>query len=161
MSLISGEPSVQSASIGTTWLASIAAFTFVVSIAVARLNLQVGHQSAEKSTSTVAPSRRRSASRSLEKGWHLYSLTQGKQSAKPTGPKATAITVAADSPQVPAAGFVPDHEPEVRTVENVPSWKGLTLEEHHGTVTWRAPLVANPAGTAAQMPISIVKVGTK
>jgi thiol:disulfide interchange protein len=87
----------------------------------------------------------------LEEGWHLYSLTQGKRAAKPTGPKATTITVAADSPQVPAEDFVPDHAPDVRTVDDVPSWKGLTLEEHHGTVTWRAPLAANPAGKAADV----------
>ena len=66
--LISAEPSVQSASRGTTWFFSIAALTLLVSIAVARLYLHVGHQSAEKSTSTVAPLSRNSASRARLKG---------------------------------------------------------------------------------------------
>lgn len=87
----------------------------------------------------------------IEDGWHLYSLTQGKNAAKPTGPKATAIRVAPDSPQVPDGEFAPDHPADVRTVDNVPSWKGLTLEEHHGSVTWRAPLAANPAGKGAEV----------
>jgi len=53
----------------------------------------------------------------------------------------------------PAAGrgFSPDRGPEVRTVENVASWKGLMLEEHHGSVTWRVPLAANAAGKAADV----------
>lgn len=87
----------------------------------------------------------------LETGWHLYSLTQGKQAAKPTGPKATSISIAAESPQLPAGDFTPDHAPDVRTVDNVPSWKGLSLEEHHGTVTWRAPLAANASGKATDV----------
>jgi thiol:disulfide interchange protein len=84
----------------------------------------------------------------LEDGWHLYSLTQGKKAAKPTGPKATVISVAGDSPFVPAGDFTPDKAVDVRTVDNVAMWKGLTLEEHHGTVTWRAPLRRNAAGKA-------------
>jgi suppressor for copper-sensitivity B len=87
----------------------------------------------------------------VEEGWHLYSLTQGKGAAKPVGPKATTITVAGDSPQRPAADFTADRPPQVRTVEDVPSWKGLSLEEHHGTVTWRAPLEPNPTGKAADV----------
>jgi thiol:disulfide interchange protein len=84
----------------------------------------------------------------IEEGWHLYSLNQGKNAPKPGGPKATTIVVADDSPQRPSGEFRPDHEPDRRSVDDVPSWKGLVLEEHHGTVTWRAALEPNAAGTA-------------
>lgn len=70
----------------------------------------------------------------LEEGWHLYSVTQ-----KPGGPLATRITVAADSPRQAAGPFVPGEPPHVRTVDEVPAWKGLPIEEHAGTVVWRAP----------------------
>ena len=71
----------------------------------------------------------------LEDGWHLYAVTQ-----KPGGPLATKITVAADSPRQAAGAFVPAEPPHVRTVDDVPAWKGLPIEEHAGVVTWRAPL---------------------
>lgn len=87
----------------------------------------------------------------IEEGWHLYSLEQGKDAPKPGGPKATRIMVADDSPQRPVGGFRPDVEPDRRRVDDVPSWQGLVLEEHHGRVTWRVPLVANPSGTAADV----------
>lgn len=87
----------------------------------------------------------------IEDGWHLYSLEQGKDAAKAGGPKATKIVVADDSPQRPAGSFRPDVEPDRRRVDDVPSWQGLVLEEHHGRVTWRVPLEANPAGTAADV----------
>ncbi len=80
----------------------------------------------------------------LEEGWHLYSVDQ-----KPGGPKATRIVVADDSPQLPAGPFRPGTPPHVRTVDDVPSWKGLVVEEHSGKVTWKAPLSGNPAGKAA------------
>lgn len=80
----------------------------------------------------------------LEEGWHLYSLEQ-----KPGGPKPTKITVSNDSPQLPAAAFQPAEPPHRRTVDDVPGWKGLVVEEHSGRVTWRAPLAANPKGSAA------------
>jgi suppressor for copper-sensitivity B len=73
----------------------------------------------------------------LEEGWHLYAISQ-----KPGGPIATRIKVADDSPRQVAGGFAPDAEPHKRTVDDVPAWKGLVIEEHSGTVTWRAPLRA-------------------
>jgi thiol:disulfide interchange protein len=79
----------------------------------------------------------------LEEGWHLYSLEQ-----KPGGPKAAKIVVADDSPQGPVGPFQPDQKPHVRTVDDVPGWKGLVVEEHSGRVTWRAPLAPRPAGKA-------------
>jgi len=78
---------------------------------------------------------------SLEEGWHLYSLTQ-----KPGGPKPTKIAIAADSPRQLAGGFQPDTPPQSHAVEDIPSWKGLVVEEHAGTVTWRAPLQASSGG---------------
>lgn len=69
----------------------------------------------------------------LEDGWHLYSLTQ-----KP-GPTPTTIVLAAGSRR-PAGPFLPDTPPETHPGDAVPAWKGITIEEHAGTVTWRAPL---------------------
>jgi thiol:disulfide interchange protein len=86
----------------------------------------------------------------LEEGWHLYSIDQ-----KPGGPQATRITVAADSPLRPAGPFRPDVPPDRRTIRDVPGWNGLVVEEHSGTVTWRAPLARNPAGTAADVQGSV------
>jgi thiol:disulfide interchange protein len=80
----------------------------------------------------------------LEEGWHLYSLEQ-----KPGGPQPTKITVAADSPLKLAGPFRPDAAPHRRTIKDVPGWNGLVVEEHAGTVTWRAPLAPNPDGKAA------------
>ena len=82
----------------------------------------------------------------LEEGWHLYSLEQ-----KPGGPQATKINVAADSPLKLAGPFRPDTAPHKRTIKDVPGWNGLVVEEHAGTVTWRAPLAANPDGKAAEL----------
>ena len=82
----------------------------------------------------------------LEEGWHLYSLEQ-----KPGGPQATKINVAADSPLKLAGPFQPDAAPHKRTIKDVPGWNGLVVEEHAGTVTWRAPLAPNPDGKAAEV----------
>lgn len=78
---------------------------------------------------------------SLEEGWHLYSVTQ-----KPGGPKPTRIVLAADSPRRTAGPFQPDAPPSSRLLDDVPAWKGIPIEEHHGTVTWRAPLETGAAG---------------
>ena len=72
----------------------------------------------------------------LEEGWHLYAVTQ-----KPGGPIATRIKVDDGSPRSLSGGFVPDTAPHRRTVDDVPAWQGLVIEEHSGTVTWRAPLL--------------------
>ncbi len=82
----------------------------------------------------------------LEEGWHLYSLDQ-----KPGGPQATKINLAADSPLKLTGPFRPDAAPHKRTVKDVPGWNGLVVEEHAGTVTWRAPLAASPDGKAAEV----------
>ena len=77
----------------------------------------------------------------LEEGWHLYSVTQ-----KPGGPKPTRITLAADSARRLAGAFVPDAPPQSHEAEEIPAWKGLVIEEHAGTVTWRAPLAPGGDG---------------
>ena len=82
----------------------------------------------------------------LEEGWHLYSLEQ-----KPGGPQPTKITLAADSPLKLAGPFRPDAPPHNRTIKDVPGWNGLVVEEHAGTVIWRAPLAASPDGKAAKV----------
>ena len=82
---------------------------------------------------------------SLEPGWHLYSLTQ-----KPGGPRPTKITIASDSPRQVVGGFEPDTPPDSHAVDDIPSWKGLVVEEHAGRVTWRAAL-APAAGGAAEV----------
>ena len=77
----------------------------------------------------------------LEEGWHLYSVTQ-----KPGGPRPTRIALAAGSARRLAGGFVPDAPPSSHEAEDVPAWKGLVIEEHAGTVTWRAPLAPGAGG---------------
>jgi suppressor for copper-sensitivity B len=71
----------------------------------------------------------------LESGWHLYSITQ-----KPGGPLATTIRLAADSPRQLAGTFAAEPAPTTRTVDDIPAWKGIPIEEHGGRVTWRAAL---------------------
>ena len=78
---------------------------------------------------------------SLEEGWHLYSVSQ-----KPGGPKPTRIVLAADSARRLSGAFVPDVPPQSHEAEDIPAWKGLVLEEHAGTVTWRAPLAPGGDG---------------
>lgn len=71
----------------------------------------------------------------IDEGWHFYSLTQ-----RPGGPLATRIEIAPDSGRQVAGAFVPQPPPDRHTVEDIPAWKGLVVEEHAGAVTWRAPL---------------------
>lgn len=75
----------------------------------------------------------------LGPGWHLYSLEQ-----KPGGPRPTKITVSDDSSYLPEAPFVATPPPVKKTIDGVPGWEGLLVEEHAGEVTWTAPLAKNP-----------------
>ena len=65
-------------------------------------------------------------------GWHIYSITQ-----PPGGPIATKI-----KPHLPpgvqlAGKFVPSVPPDQKPE---PAFDNLTVETHHGTVVWHAPL---------------------
>jgi len=82
----------------------------------------------------------------LEDGWHLYSLEQ-----KPGGPQATRIQLAPAAAALLAGPFRPDAPPHRRTIQDVPGWNGLVVEEHAGTVVWRAPLAAGPGGRATEI----------
>ncbi|MBT3211386.1 MAG: hypothetical protein HN345_05170, partial [Planctomycetaceae bacterium] len=75
----------------------------------------------------------------LGPGWHLYSLQQ-----KPGGPRPTKISVSTKSAYLPEASFVATPPPEKKTIDGVPGWEGLIVEEHAGKVTWTAPLEKNP-----------------
>jgi suppressor for copper-sensitivity B len=86
----------------------------------------------------------------LEEGWHLYAITQ-----KPGGPIPTAITIAADSPRRVAGEFAADTAPHERTVEDVPAWKGLVIQEHSGSVTWRAPLAPGAGSVRGQVRLQL------
>lgn len=86
----------------------------------------------------------------LEEGWHLYSVTQ-----KP-GPTPTSITVVAGSRQ-PKAPFVPDAPPHSRPGDAVPAWKGIMIEEHSGTVTWRAPLEPGAGGVSGTVRLQLCR----
>jgi suppressor for copper-sensitivity B len=86
----------------------------------------------------------------LEAGWHLYSITQ-----KPGGPLATKISLAADSPRKIAGSFVAEPAATVRMIEDVPAWKGLPIEEHGGTVTWRAPLDPGSGGVTGSVRLQL------
>jgi len=97
-------------------------------------------------TATIEPSPQADVlvvTATLEAGWHLYSLDQ-----KPGGPQPTRISIASDSPFKLAAPFRPDAPPHKRTIQDVPGWNGLVVEEHSGVVIWRAPLAGNPGGDA-------------
>jgi len=56
--------------------------------------------------------------------------------------------VAEDSPLVPSGPFRPADPPHRRTIDDVPGWQGLVVEEHSGRITWRAPLQPNRAAGA-------------
>jgi suppressor for copper-sensitivity B len=93
-------------------------------------------------------------SATLEEGWHLYSITQ-----KPGGPLATRIALAADSPRQAAGRFQPDVPPRSHPVDDIPAWKGLVVEEHEGTVTWRAPLAAGRGEVRGTVTVQLCREG--
>lgn len=64
-------------------------------------------------------------------GWHMYSVTQPAG-----GPLETKIKSSSDFIEF-SGPFAPDHAPDVKFEE---FWPGVPIEEHHGTVTWTAPL---------------------
>src|SRR6185437_11147920 len=69
----------------------------------------------------------------LEEGWHTYSITQ-----PPGGPIRTRIKLT-ESPDFRLTGdFKASPAPKSHVDKEI--WKGLTLEEHYGRVTWTAPV---------------------
>jgi len=90
----------------------------------------------------------------LESGWHLYSVTQ-----KPGGPLPTRIQLAGDSPRQAVGSFTPDTPPAKHTVEDIPAWKGLVVEEHEGTVTWRAPLAPGRGEVRGAVTVQLCREG--
>jgi thiol:disulfide interchange protein len=64
-------------------------------------------------------------------GWHVYSNTQAEGGPLPTSLALKTAGVEAYGP------FVADQKPDVSTND---VWPGLPIEEHHGTVTWVAPI---------------------
>jgi thiol:disulfide interchange protein len=70
----------------------------------------------------------------MTKGWHIYSVTQAKGGPVPTKIKLD------ESPDFKAPEqFKPTKPPEVH--EYPKAWRGLKVEEHHGTVTWKGEIV--------------------
>ena len=80
---------------------------------------------------------RLSITATIEPGWHIYSITQ-----PPGGPLATKIEV--KPPQgVRIVGEFQASPPPDSNKE--PAFDNLTVETHHGTVTWSAPSSWLPA----------------
>ncbi|TWT78999.1 Thiol:disulfide interchange protein DsbD precursor [Planctomycetes bacterium CA13] len=80
----------------------------------------------------------------VARGWHIYSVTQPSG-----GPLPTEISI--ESPKsVKLAGAFTPAEPPLKSVS--PIFKGVTIEEHDGTVVWSAPIIV-PEGF--REPISI------
>lgn len=69
----------------------------------------------------------------MKPGWHIYSLTQtGRR-----GPRATAISLDEASGASLLGPFHPDRQPDRKTE---PLFDNLLVEEHHGSVTFFAPI---------------------
>ncbi len=88
----------------------------------------------------------------LGPGWHLYSLDQ-----QAGGPKPTKISVDPSSAFLPSSSFTANPPPSKKTIDGVPGWEGLVVEEHTGKVTWTVPLKKNnqAAGTAVTGNVSL------
>ena len=88
----------------------------------------------------------------LGPGWHLYSLDQ-----KPGGPKPTKISLDPTSGFLSSSAFTATPPPTKKTIEGVPGWEGLVVEEHTGKVTWTATLQKNDQakGTAVTGNVSL------
>jgi suppressor for copper-sensitivity B len=79
-------------------------------------------------------------------GWHIYSITQA-----PGGPVRTQIKLN-ESPDYKFTGeFKPSPDPARHSDE---IWKGLSLEEHAGKVTWTVPIEIADAIEPARLKIT-------
>jgi thiol:disulfide interchange protein len=82
----------------------------------------------------------------LAKGWHIYSITQKKG-----GPIATKIRLDESSRFKPPAEFKALKKPEVHEYPEV--WKGLKVEEHHGSADWAGEIQLAPDVDPAHLEI--------
>lgn len=80
-------------------------------------------------------------------GWHIYSITQA-----PGGPIRTKIKMAKNTGFKLTGDFEPSEPPKTRVDEK--AYKGLTLEEHEGSVTWTAPIELAAEVDPAQLKIT-------
>lgn len=71
-------------------------------------------------------------------GWHVYSVSQKKG-----GPQGTKFRLLSEPPLTVTGEFRPDKAPVAHRYEDI--WPGLDVEEHEGTVNWRAAATL-PAG---------------
>jgi len=69
----------------------------------------------------------------IRSGWHIYSITQA-----PGGPLRTRIKLAPSSDFRVTGDFQASPPPEKKTQPE--AFKDVVVEEHHGTVTWHAPI---------------------
>lgn len=69
----------------------------------------------------------------IEPGWHTYSITQ------PDGGPLPSVISVEPSQQYRLLGEFSSHPEPEKHVDTV-AWKGLTLEEHEGKVTWYVPI---------------------
>lgn len=82
----------------------------------------------------------------IQDGYHIYSITQ-----KAGGPERSAISVAAGKGYKAAGDFVARTKPDVHEEPEI--WPGLPIEEHHGTVTWIAPITYDSGVDPAATPV--------
>ncbi|MEX2138124.1 MAG: cytochrome c biogenesis protein CcdA [Pirellulales bacterium] len=82
----------------------------------------------------------------MAKGWHIYSVTQAKG-----GPVATQIRLKESREFKAPEQFKPTKAPEVH--EYPKAWKGLKVEEHHETVTWKGEIELAPSVDPAKLEI--------
>lgn len=81
----------------------------------------------------------------MQPPWYIYSITQ-----PPGGPVATTIELGPSDDFRLTGPFVASPEPERK---QEPIFNNLTVEAHHGRVTWRAPLELSPGVALAALNI--------
>jgi suppressor for copper-sensitivity B len=79
--------------------------------------------------------------------WHIFSITQA-----PGGPITSKIKLVTSDDYQLKGDFKPSPEPTIHVDNDV--YKGLTIEEHIGTVTWSAPIELAAAVDPAKLKIS-------
>lgn len=82
----------------------------------------------------------------IEKGWHIYSLTQPKG-----GPLASKIKLA-ESDDFKLAGEF-QAAPKAKSHTDPEIWPDVVIESHEGKVTWHAPIELAPGVDPAKLSI--------